>query len=574
MDQQQLQSIIQVAKGEKPADVVLKHGKIVNVFSGCIEEGDVAVFGDRIVGIGKYVGRQEIDCRGKYVTPGFIDAHVHIESSMMDPVRYVQTVLPHGTTGLIVDPHEIANVRGAEGVSQMAQSLATLPINAKIMYPSCVPATDFATPGAILGAKEVAQGLREDAVFGLGEMMNYVGVLSCDPQVLNKIAAAHACDKPIDGHFISDRAEDLNAYRAAGIATNHECTSVEQMRSQLARGLYVQMREGSAARNVTELVKGVTPSALRRCVFCSDDKHIDLLIKKGHIDHNLKIAVAEGLDPVSAVTIATLNAAECYGLKDRGAIAPGYFADLVIVEDLKDFKADSVFYQGKLCAQNGQALFTGETKGTLSKGNSVLCRKLTAADFILKSDSDRVKTIRPTPRNITTQQGVATVAREANGTVRLSKGLLKIAEIERHHATGNIGLGLVEGVCLRDGAIAQTVAHDTHNLVVLGDNDGDMALAANVLREIGGGMTVVYRGKVLAVLPLPIAGLMSDVSGQDLYKDFEAVNQAVKQLGVDADWDLFMTLSFLCLPVIPALRLTDCGLFDTQRFGFTAIEAD
>jgi len=570
-----LTKLVLVARGKQKADLVLKGGSVVNVLTGKITVADVAICDGRFAGVGSYEGEREIDCTGRYVLPGLIDTHLHIESSMLSPREFAKAVIPCGTTTMIIDPHEIANVCGMKGVQYMIDELAPFPINAKVMLPSCVPCSPFETAGTVMDAPVIGENITNEGVFGLGEFMNFVGVVNADPDTLAKIAHAHKAGKIVDGHSMTLSDHDLNAYIGAGIHTDHECTNVQDMTERIDRGMYIQLREGCATKNVAELVKGVTTKNLRRCVFCTDDKHVDDLIERGHINNNLRVAVAAGLDPIDAVTIATLNAAECYRLHDRGAIAPGFVADCVVVNNLTDFNVERVVYEGAVVAENGQCTFAMPEKRPCPVANSVNIGTLTAKDFVLRSKTDRVHTLNLVPKNVVTTLSVETVKRTADGVVLLDgTDLVKVAVVERHQGTGNIGIGLVNHYGLKGGAIAQTVAHDSHNIVVMGDNDEDMALACNALKECGGGLIVVKGGVVTGKLPLEIGGLMTDLSKEELRAKFDEMLGYAYELNISKEVEPFMTMSFLCLPVIPQIRITDKGIFDVLKFNFIPLEAE
>ena len=569
-----MKKLIDAAMGKVKPDKVLKGGNVINVFSGKIQKADVAIVGDKIVGIGDYDGVQNIDVSGKYIIPGLIDTHLHIESTMLTPAEFCKTIIPYGTTTIIADPHEIANVLGIDGVKYMIDQTKGLPINAHFMLPSCVPATFFENSGAIIDSKQIQQNIGDQDIFGLGEFMNFVGVIASDEECLAKIEAAHNAGKIIDGHAPELQGGALNAYAAAGIKTEHECTTVDDMLRKIDSGFYVQLRQGSATQNVATLVKGVTPQNMRRCIFCTDDRHIDSLLYEGHLNYNLKVAVANGLDAVSAVTMATLNAAECYNLKGYGAIAPGYIADIVVVNDLKDFVADMVFFKGELVARQGKALFDAKATPDNRVLDSVKINDVKPEDFEIYSNSDTVNAIGLIPANVVTQKEVVQVKRNADNSVIIQgTDLLKLAVVERHNNTGNIGKGLIKNYGLKNGAIAQTIAHDSHNIIVLGDNNEDMALAVNSLKELGGGLIVVSQGKVLGSLKLEVAGLMTAQPIEKVNEEFQKMLKIAHSLGVSDEVEPFMTLSFLALPVIPSLKLTDKGLFDVDKFEFVTLEA-
>ena len=567
-----LEKIIDAALGNAKADIVLKNGKYVNVFTGRIEEGDIAVCGGKIVGVGKYEGEREIDIAGKIAVPGLIDAHMHIESSQLSPEEFARRAVPRGTTTVIADPHEITNVCGIAGAEYIARAAKNTPLEVKLMLPSCVPATPFETSGAVLGGRETAEAIGRDLFWGLGEFMNYPGVIGKDPEVLQKIAAAHAAGKVVDGHAPNTSGKGLNAYIAAGISTDHECVSPAEAEEKIAKGMYVHLRAGSATRNVAVNCKAVNAANLRRFLLCTDDRHAADLKANGHLDNALRIAVAAGMDPVWAVIAATLNGAECYRLYGKGAIAPGYDADIAVFGDLKDFACALVLKNGNLVAEEGRALFGGERYLSDAVKNTVHVGKVTADSFRLALRGEKANVIRLIPDNVVTERVVRAVESRGGDVVLKGTDLLKLAVVERHHASGNIGLGLLEGYGLKDGAIALTVAHDSHNIIVLGDNNVDMAAAVEELRRIGGGMTVVRGGKAES-LPLDIAGLMSSLPAEEYIARSEELLARAYAMGVKKDVEAFMSLSFLALPVIPSVKLTDKGLFDVDRFCFMPVDA-
>ncbi|SCZ04809.1 Adenine deaminase [Alkaliphilus peptidifermentans DSM 18978] len=487
---------------------------------------------------------------------------------MVTPGQFARAIVPRGTTTIIADPHEIANVCGIKGIEFILQASEGLPLNIYIMLPSCVPATSFENSGAVLDAKELAKLINNKRVLGLGELMDYPGVISSDDSILDKIITAG--EKKIDGHGPNIEDKELNAYVAAGVRTEHECSTLEEMKNRLELGLYILIREGSAARNLEALVHGVTRENSRRCLFCTDDKHPDDILSGGHIDNNLRLAVKQGVDPITAIQMATINAAECYGLKNVGAIAPGYSADIIVLDDLRDFQVNKVFKEGKLVAENKKAIFKVTSSDYSSVIDTVRMKEINKEDLQVEVKSDIVNVIKLLPHSLVTEKAVRKVETE-NGAFKYHKSLdiLKMAVIERHKATGNIGLGLVEDFKLKGGAIASTIAHDSHNLIVIGDNDDDMLLAINEVERVGGGITICSNGEVLRTLPLPIGGLISDGTMEEVNLQLnEMLNIAYNQLGVNKDIDPFMTLSFLALPVIPEIKLTDVGLFDVNKFCF------
>lgn len=563
---------IDIAAGRVKPQLVLKGGNIINVFSGEMETGDIAIDSGKIVAIGSYEGEAEINIEGKYAAPGLIDGHLHIESAMVTPGQFARAIVPHGTTTIVADPHEIANVCGSDGIQYIIESSKGLPLNVFVMLPSCVPATPFESTGAVLEAQDLEALMEEEGVLGLGELMNYPGVIAGDEKVMAKLAMAQG--KMIDGHGPEIKGKELNAYLAAGIRTEHECSTVEEMDERLRRGMYILIREGSAAKNLKTLIRGVNDGNSRRCLFCTDDKHPEDLLVDGHIDHNVRLAIKEGLNPIKAIQMATINASECYGLKELGAIAPGYDADIIIVNNLESFQVERVFKRGMLVAENNRPLFQVESVDSSQVINTVNMKTIRQADLQIKLESDIANVIKVMPHSLLTQRVVRRVdTKEGIFQHHPRLDIIKMAVIERHHQTGNIGLGLVEDFQLRGGAIASTVAHDSHNMIVIGDNDQDMLLAIQEVTSQGGGITIVSKGKVLETLTLPIGGLISR-------QNMEEVNQQLKKmltiayetLHVNTTIDPFMTLSFLALPVIPEVKLTDKGLFDVGRFQFISID--
>lgn len=556
--------VIRVAAGEEPADLVLRGGRIFNVFTRELEEGDVAIADGLIAGVGgTYEGRQVMELAGGIVCPGFIDAHIHLESSMVLPAEFARAVVPHGTTTVVTDPHEIANVMGADGIRYMLEATAGLPLDVQVMLPSCVPATPLDEGGAALDADALSPFYGQERVLGLAEMMNYVGVLGGDAAVLQKLAAARAHGAPVDGHAPGLTGHPLNAYIAAGIATEHECDNIEEAREKLARGQVVLIRDGTAAHNLAALAELLHPPVDARCAFATDDKHPDDLLRGGHIDALLRQAVACGADPASALCAATWNAASCFGLRDRGAVAPGFRADLAVVENMLDFPVSAVLQGGRVVAQNGAAVPFESPRPA-----AALCRAaadsfhlkapLTAADFA----AGRRGVLRLVSGQLRTESaGFA-------DSPDVSADRLALAVIERHHATGHIGTGYVEGYGLTRGAVATSIAHDSHNLIVIGCDPADMALAANRVAQNGGGIAVAAHGAITAELPLPVAGLMSDRPLPEVDAALEQAKAVARAQGVREGIDPFMTLSFLSLPVIPSRRVTTRGVFDVDAWQY------
>lgn len=571
-----MQDFVAKAAGKKPADILITNAQIVNVFTGCITKGSLAIADGKILGTGLYEAKETIDAKGRYLMPGLIDAHVHIESSLVSPAQFAHAVMPHGTTTVVADPHEIANVKGLAGIRYMLEATEKLPLTVRIMLPPCVPATSFEHSGATLSATELEELIDHKNVGGIAEVMNFPGVVAGDTDMLKKIALGHTHGKIVDGHSPTLEGKALNAYVAAGVMTDHECTTLEEMQDRLSRGMYVLIREGSAARNLDALLKGITPATMRRCVFCTDDRQPEDIVTGGHINNHLRKAVSKGIDPVSAIIMATLNAAECYNLKGKGAIAPGYDADLCLVEDLQSFTMHSVFAKGKLVAKKGRIACNIAEHSTEAVVNSVNIHNMQPEELQLPLNTSRANVIKMLPHSIITEAVIRDVsAPEGIFDTVYNKNILKLAVIERHHATGHVGVCLIEGYGLTKGAVATTVAHDSHNIVVIGDNDADMLAAIADITEMGGGITMCRNGNVLEHLPLPIAGIMSDKPAEFVGKHLREMNTiAWKTLGINRDIDPFMTLSFMTLPVIPELKLTDSGLFDVRSFSFTPISID
>jgi adenine deaminase len=555
--------LIEVARGDAAADLLLKHVRLVNVRSAEIHDTDIAVYGGRIAGFGEYEARETVDLKGAYVCPGLIDAHVHIESSMVSVPEFARAVVPRGTTAVVTDPHEIANVLGVPGIRYMLESAEGLPLRVFVMASSCVPATHMETAGARLEAADLAPLFEDPRVIGLAEVMNFPGVFLGAPDVLAKIEAAG--DRPVDGHAPGLAGQPLNAYAAAGVGSDHECTELEEAREKLRRGMHIFIREGTAARNLEALLPLVTPANAVNCSFCTDDRHPEDLLDEGHIDALLRMAIAEGLDPITAIQMATINTANYFGLRGLGMLAPGYRADMVVFDDLEDFRARIVFSDGGVVAEEGR--YGGTRPAPPAPPGGGVQVKWGAVDLAVPVTGEaKIRVIDAIPGQIVTGQAVERVSAE-HGRAASDPGrdLLKIAVIERHRGTGNVGVGFVRGFGLQRGAIASTVAHDNHNIVVVGADDRDMMAAARAVAETGGGQAVVADGRVLESVPLPIAGLMSDLPLEAVRDRVAAMGRAVRGLGGTLP-DPLMTMSFLALAVIPELKITDQGLVDVGEF--------
>jgi adenine deaminase len=556
-----LSELLKVARGDAPADLLLANARIVKVFTGQIESNDIAIHGSRIAGVGRgYEAKQTIDLHNACVAPGLIDAHVHIESSLCTPPNFASAVLPRGVTTVVADPHEIANVAGVDGIRFMVESARSLPLSVFFMAPSCVPATDMATSGAVLSADDLAKLLHNGAVHGLAEMMNFPGVISGDPEVLKKIEAFN--NHPRDGHAPGLTAKAINAYVAAGIGSDHECTTVEEAQEKLARGLYILIREATNARNLDPLLPLITPENSRRICFCTDDRQPQDLLSVGGIDYMLRRAIERGVDPITAFRCCTLNTTEWFGLHDRGAIAPGRRADLFVFEHLESPRASDVYVGGQRFDPNAP-FSPASVPDSLRRS----CRAdLSNLNFEIRARPGKIRVIGLRPDQLITDE-LLVEPKIHNGEVLAdpSRDLLKMAVIERHRSSGNIGLGFIRGIGLTHGAIAGTVAHDHHNLVVIGCDDISMVAAAYAVCALGGGLVVTSGEHILAKLPLPVAGLMSDQPVENVRDGYGQLLAACRELGSPLH-DPFMAMSFMALEVIPKLKLTDKGLVDVEAF--------
>ena len=561
MEKSRLRASIRNAASRNAA-FVIKNANIVNVFTGEIQHGDVAMRDGIILGIGTYSGREEYDAEGRYLCPGLIDSHVHIESSMAHPSRFASLILQQGTTAIIADPHEIANVCGTDGIQYMLDQTEWLPLSVFMMLPSCVPCTAFETSGAKLTAKDMEQFLEHPRVLGLGEVMDYVAAVSGEGEMLDKLELCHG--RPIDGHAPLLTGDLLNAYCVAGPRTDHECSSYEEVLEKLRKGMRIHLRLGSACRGIETIFRQIADNGLptRRMQFCTDDKHLENIRDEGHINYILRRAVANGIDPIQAVQMATINAAETYGLIGYGAVAPGYRADLVLFDNLKDFRPQLVVTDGQIFRPEADLPVKPDPK--IYNSVHLAPRKPDVLRLPVEGPMPIIQTVDGELLTRLVWEEVPT----RDGAFFAGGGLVKLAVLERHHASSRVGLGILRGLPLQAGAMATTVGHDSHNLIVAGDNDADMLIAIDALEECGGGYVVVSEGRVLAKLALPVAGLMSDAPLEEILRHQQALLHAAAQLGISNTSDPFITLSFVALPVIPDVRLTDMGMFDVTNMQF------
>ncbi|WP_338423011.1 adenine deaminase [Enterococcus durans] len=565
-----LEKHILIAGKKQLADLVIKNAKIINVFTKEVMEADVAICDGVIVGVGDYEGKQIYDAKNKYLVPGLIDGHVHIESSLLSPKEFAKISLIHGVTSVVTDPHEIGNVAGSTGLDFMIDDARSVPMNIFVMLPSCVPVTPFETNGATLDAASFIPFLERPEVLGLAEVMNYQAVATNEATIIDKLRLMKNKNKKIDGHAAGIHGDDLNVYLAAGIRTDHEATTAEEARERLALGMYLMIREGTVAKDLHALYPAITPENSRRCLFVTDDKLIDDLVSEGSIDHIIRQVIQFGMDPLQAIQMATLNAAECFGLDHLGAIAPGYQADFFLTDDLTTLPIVDVFTQGNLVVKQGEIIQDGfPTQPNPFTDNlpAMNVKPLSNTSFALPIHSEQAHVIEIIPNSLLTNDLIEMVSvKDGFFEPSIENDWLKIAVIERHHQTGNIGVGIVKGFQLEDGALATTVAHDSHNIVVVGTNDEDMLYAANQLIKKGGGMIAVKADKELACLPLPIGGLMSQDPFLEVNTQLVSLTKEAYKLGASQAFDPFLTLSFLTLSVIPELKITDKGLFSFSKF--------
>ena len=576
MQKNDLKKLIDVASGKIQADIVIKNCKVVDVYNGIITDGDIAISDNLIAGVGSYEGKEVIDAKGKYAAPGFIDSHIHIESSYVSPEELGRLIVPHGTTTIIADPHEIANVCGFTGIDYMLKASKRIALDIKMMLPSCVPATPWEHSGAVIGAKDMVEPMKSGKLHGLGEFMNFPGVVEGHDEVLDKILAAANEGRVIDGHSPGLNGNALNAYAAARIKTDHECATVEDMHDRISRGMYVMLRQGSACQDLRNLAKGVTPFNSNRCLLCADDMQTKTILTVGHLDNSLRICVEEEIDPIIAIRMATLNAAQCYNLEDRGAIAPGLKADIVLFDNLKDFNVDNVLIDGKEVAKSGEYKLPISFYDPSSTKGSFHVKDFSKDKLKLTINSDKAYAINILPGGVVTSKEVVSIHRDENNEFVYNKeeDVVKVAVVERHQNTGNVAVGLLKGYGIKEGAIALSIAHDSHNIIVVGVNDDDMSYAVEELINQGGGIILVKDKEVIESMPMPIAGLMSDKSGEWVADRLASIHEiAHKNLSISDTVEPVMTLCFMSLAVIPELKLTDMGLFDVTEFKFISIEA-
>ena len=577
MNKNEMKELIDVASRRKTADICIRNAKVVDVFNRNVFESDVLISKDRIAGFakcGKGIANQIIDVNFSYMIPGFIDSHVHIESSHCTPEVFSNLLIPNVVTTVIADPHEICNCHGLDALDYMLEASEDLPLKAYFMIPSCVPATTFEHSGAFLDAKEIEKRIDHERILGLGEMMDYPGVINNSDLVIDKIQLAHDKNKIIDGHSPNIYNSDLDAYSSAGIKDDHECATKEELEDRIRRGMYVMLREGTVCRDELNLLEGVTNENYRRCIFCTDDRQVESLLTTGSINNNVRIAVEYGLDPIMAITMASLNSAECYNLKEVGAIAPRYHATFSITKDLKQFDMDYVFVDGKMVAKDKKMIKESKIKEIPTK----VLSKMNVKNFSLKSldlnlKSNKVRTIKIQPGSVVTSKGDAIVNIKDGLYKYGDDDICKIVVVERHKGTGNCAIALLDGFGLQEGAIATSVAHDSHNIIAAGKNDEDIYLAIQELIKIGGGMAIAKNGKIVESFAHEVAGLMSNKEAREVsIKISSIVETAYETLNIHKSLDPFMTLCFMSLPVIPEYKITDMGLFDVTKFEFVNLE--
>lgn len=578
MDKKTLKRLIDVAAGRVPADLVLKNAQVIDVYQAEIMQGDVAIVDGRIAGInGAYEGKETVDLKGKFVAPGFIDPHIHVESSYVTPEEFGRLLVPHGTTTVLADPHEIVNVLGLQGLDYMVEAAKETALDIRYMMPSCVPATNMENAGAVVEAADMIPAFEKNQVDGLAEFMNFPGVINAQDEVLDKLLAAKERGLRIDGHSPMVFNEELNAYAAAGIANDHECSTVQELKDRIARGMYVFLREGSVTQNLRTLLKGVTDNNYQRCVLSADDLQAKTMLEKGHLDNSIRICIEEGVSPIRAIQMATINAAQCCQLTDRGAIAPGLRADLVIFSDLAQVEIEATYIAGELIAENGKYLPAIKRISTENVQSSVHIDNFRKEQLALNLTSSKARAIEVIPQEALTNEAIVSVQRDIQGGFVFDpqQDVTKIAVIERHHNTGNVFVGLLKDYGLKKGAIGLSIAHDSHNLIVTGTNDEDMAAAVHALKEQEGGVVLIESGEVIGSMALPIAGLMSDLSGEEVAAQEAEINRLAHEvLGVSEKVDPIMTLGFMSLAVIPNLKITDIGLVDVTKFEVVTVSVE
>lgn len=578
MNKKALVDLIDVAAGRKKADIVLKNGKIVDVYQRKIIDGDIAIIDGKIAGVGEeYDGEKVIDVGEKYITPGLIDPHMHVESSYVTPEEFGRLLTPLGTTTVMADPHEIVNVKGLPALDYMIEAAKQTALDIQYMLPSCVPATNMENAGATITAADMENPLRNGQTAGLAEMMDFPGVIHTDDAVIDKIITAKNLGKRIDGHAPMVNGKDLNAYIAAGIENDHECSTVEELEERIRLGMYVFLREGSVTQNVRALLKGVTQENTRRCVLSGDDVQAKTMLEKGHLDHAIRICVEEGMPALQALQMATLNAAECCELKDRGAIAPGLRADLLVVRDLDTFDVTQTYIEGQLVAENKEYILPIQKADSSKMENSVHLKDFSVERLALPLTSNQARAIEVMQTEVLTNEAIVDVKRDDKGhfVYQANEDVTKIAIVERHQLTGNVFVGLLKDYGIKQGAIAISIAHDSHNLVVTGTNDEDMAMAIETLQAQDGGVVLVHNGKVIESMPLEVAGLMSTASGVEVTEQLHKVNEAAYHvLGISEEVNPIMTLSFMSLSVIPTLKITDLGLVHVNEGVFTSVSVE
>ncbi len=578
MDKKALKRLIDVAAGREPADLVLKNANVIDVYQAEMISGDLAIVDGKIAGInGEYQGKETIDLKGKIVAPGFIDPHIHVESSYVTPEEFSRLLVPHGTTTVLADPHEIVNVLGLSGLDYMIEAAKETALDIRYMMPSCVPATNMENAGAVIEAADMISSFEKKQVDGLAEFMNFPGVIHAQDEVLDKLLAAKERGLRIDGHSPMVFNEELNAYAAAGIANDHECSTVEELKDRIARGMYVFLREGSVTQNLRTLLNGVTDNNYQRCVLSADDLQAKTILEKGHLDNSIRICIEEGVSPLRAIQMATINAAQCCQLTDRGAIAPGLRADLVIFSDLAQPEIEATYIEGELVAEKGTYLPTVKRISTEKVQSSVHIDKFQKEQLKLNLTSDKARAIEVIPQEALTNEAIVSVKRDDQGQFVFypKQDVTKIAVIERHHNTGNAFVGLLKGYGVKKGAIGLSIAHDSHNLIVTGTNDEDMAAAVQALKEQEGGVVLIESGKIIGNMALPIAGLMSDLTGEEVAQQEAEINRLAHEvLGVSNNVDPIMTLGFMSLAVIPNLKITDIGLVDVTKFEIVPVSVE